>query len=446
MPFDNLHPSVFTVEDCVLSQRAPSPPHGWSRRLPLARRAGRYVMWASSVALPLLLSATGAWFAFQAHVLHDQDYGSTGRGFIVAALVLGVAWRLARSRRHGMAIMAAWYLGAASAMPLEWAAFFGGGLLTGILAWIAWAGLMSLPYGLAPRARPSVGLPIGLLLTALPPLGFLGLGSPLLAAGALFPGLGWLGFALAAGLSILPALPGRWPALLAIVAATTGAVRVAFPPAASAPSRAWAMTRFDGSYPSDLVKQFARQDAIKASASEAISQGARLVLLPEGAIPNWDAGSTVYWDSLTELAAKNHAQVLVGAYRNTDAQMLHAQDGLLDLGTGRFFPSAITIPFGMWRPWSATPERPDFPLDLSALSHTIPTRYGRAAYTICYEELLPWPLAAQMLHDNPTFIISAANQWFTNSETARAQSRSIEMQARLWGLPLVRAVNWAPMR
>lgn len=394
---------------------------------------------------PVLLAGVGGWLAFQSDVLRHVLQGSTSQGFLTGALLLIIAWKMVVSRQQAGLVMFAWYLGAGASMPSEWATFFGGGHIGGFAAWSAWAAIMALAYMIAPRRIPGVGLVTGLVLTAIPPLGLIGLGSPLMASGALFAGLGWLGLTLTLAFYAISMAPGRWPVVLIIAVMLTATVRNVAPPP-NIPATSWAMTTFDGTYPHALMAQFQRQDALKARVEQSIRQGAKLIVLPEGAIDNWTDGNAVYWSDVRALAKAHHAQILVGAYQSTDDSMRQAADGLLDLTTGVLYPASISIPFGMWHPWRSSANDPNFPIQTDALRKTIPTRFGEAAYSICYEELLLWPLAAKMFASHPRLIISAANQWFTTPDTARAQTRSITMQARLWGLPLVRAVNWAPVR
>jgi SRSO17 transposase len=63
--------------------------------------------------------------------------------------------------------------------------------------------------------------------------------------------------------------------------------------------------------------------------------------------------------------------------------------------------------------------------------------------------MLIFPLAAKMLVANqPGFVISAANQWFVDNALGaqRAQDRSLEVNIRLWGVPVLRAVNLPAFR
>lgn len=421
-----------------------SQPVGREAQTPHRPRIGRTHA-ATRVIAPALIAGAGGWLAFQSDVLQHFLQGSTAQGFLTGAVMLAIAWRLVGSRSQAGLVMLAWYLGTASSMPSEWAAFFGGSPVGGIAAWATWAAMMALPYMIAPRRTPAVGLFSGLILTALPPIGLIGMGSPLLASGALFAGLGWIGLALTLAFYALSTASGRWPIVLIIATVLLAIVRNVAPPPAPPPT-SWAMTTFDGTYPRDLLAQFKRQDALKASVERAMRQGAKLIVLPEGAIDNWTDGNTVYWADVRHMAMVHHAQVLIGAYKSTDDSMHDAADGLIDLESGAFYPASVSIPFGMWHPWRSSANDPNFPIRLDSMPAPAPTQFGPAAYTICYEELLLWPLAAKMAIGHPKLIISAANQWFTTPETARAQSRSIDMQSRLWGLPLIRAVNWAPVR
>ncbi len=391
---------------------------------------------------PAIIAGVGGWVAFQSDMLQHALQSTVSQGFLAGAFLLAISWRLVATRKQAGLVMFAWYLGAAASMPSEWSSFFGGDHLGGLIVWIAWAAIMALAYTIAPRRVPAVGLLVGLVITAIPPLGLIGLASPLIASGALFLGLGWLGLALTLAFYGISTIPGRWPVVAIISILLIATVRDVTPQP-NPPADAWPMTTYDGTYPHDLVAQFHRQDGLKAQVVQAIRQGAKLIVLPEGAIDNWTDGNTVYWSDVRNLAKLHHAQVLIGAYQTTDNSMRQAEDGLLDLVTGVLYPSTVTIPFGMWHPWRSSANDPNYPIQISAIRKTIPTQFGPAAYSICYEELLLWPLAAKMLATKPKLIISAANQWFTTPETSRAQTRSIDMQARLWGLPLMRSVNWA---
>ena len=68
-------------------------------------------------------------------------------------------------------------------------------LITALSAWVIPALLLSVPFALAPT-MPWTGVMAALVLMTLPPLGIIGLPSPLIVAGAILPGAGFVGLAL----------------------------------------------------------------------------------------------------------------------------------------------------------------------------------------------------------------------------------------------------------
>jgi apolipoprotein N-acyltransferase len=261
--------------------------------------------------------------------------------------------------------------------------------------------------------------------------------SPLLLGGALFPSAGFFGLVLTLVLFTLSVLLIKAADLAAIAFLLWGIVHVGVS-APSAPDGTWAMTTYDGIQPVSLMAQFARQDHLKARTKQAIEQGAKLIVLPEGSNPAWDAGQQFYWDDVRRLAMTHHAQVLIGVY-TSGLLKNDRSDGLYDLTTGTLYPASIPMPIGMWRPWVREPFRENFPLRMT--NNILPTRYGPAAYSICYENLLLWPTMVAEIH-HPRLMIAAANQWFATGSLGLAQQRSLMLQARLFGLPLINAVNW----
>lgn len=387
-------------------------------------------------ALAALGSGAGA-IALNVNLPSAAHAWSVTQGFMLAAAALALGLRLARKRTDVLALMFGWYLGGLGAMAPIWVAFFGNGW--GWPAWMALAALLALPCLLAPSRRPALGILPALILAAIPPLAFFGMANPLLTAGALFPGTGWLGLALTLAFFALSGFRTRLAILLQIVAAGWGMVHLAVPPP-QPPADTWAATTYSGVYPEDsLTEGFKWQDRSKAMVSRAVSEGAKLVLTPETTNPSWDDGQAFYWKGSTALAAGHKAQVLVGVYTNP-LQNISRSDGLVDLASGTIYPAQIPLPIAMWKPWT----NDGFPLHLEA-TQLIPTAHGPAAHLVCYEELLMWPLMAQEAHSRPTLLLSIANQWFADGWLRRPQERSVAMQARLWGLPLLRAVNYAPL-
>lgn len=385
-------------------------------------------------------AAAAGWLAFNdTQLIHHDGPGDASRGFVLAALVLALLWRGVNRRWQGPVLMAGWYAGSTAAIPFIWREFFGAPAWPGWVVWLALCLVLAAPYALAPRRWPRLGLLIGSVLTVVPPLGLIGMASPLLAAGNLFPGWGWMALGLGLLFFFLSGLLKKSADVLALLMAVWGIAHVG-QPAPAVPDGAWGMVRFDGPYPTDLIQGFARQDALKAEVRQALRDGARLIVLPEGANPQWDAGAIAYWQDIATLARQKNAQVLIGVY--TDGLVKNDKiDGLYDLTTGRTYPAAVTMPIAMWKPWVGRQDvfKENFPLRLNH-ANVLPTPYGRAAYSICYENTLLWPTLVAAWHQ-PSLLIGAANQWFAVNWLGVAQHRSLRMQARLFGWPLIAAVN-----
>ncbi|HEX7324486.1 MAG TPA: hypothetical protein VF292_03915 [Rhodanobacteraceae bacterium] len=368
-------------------------------------------------------------------------------GWLAIALLAG-ATRLVRNRGEAWLLMSCWYLGAASSVPGIWTQFFGHSALesaAGFGVWWAFATLLALPALISPRKYPGMGVVIAALCAAIPPLGLIGIGNPLVLAGALFPGFGWFGMPLLAlilGLSAYTAsrkVPHWRLALTTSFALLMVGLATIAIPAPQAPTMTWADETYLGNRAfHDVTLRYAQMAQVRHFTDQALRQGAKVIVLPEATDPTWGKGEAWFWQRTADLARHQHATVLLGIYTSSIAAPTR-NDALLDLGTGKRYAADVTVPFGMWAPWRGE----DFPLHLDHATERslIPTPFGPAAHLICYEELLPWPLEEQELAGRPKLLVSAADQWFATGMLGRAQTRSVELQARLWGLPLLRAVN-----
>ncbi|OYV74901.1 MAG: hypothetical protein B7Z66_14920, partial [Chromatiales bacterium 21-64-14] len=113
------------------------------------------------------------------------------------AVLLPALWSASGSRRGAWVVATAYYLGATRGLPAGAGMFFAGqpaALAWGYGWWLADALLLGGAWGLLWHHRQRalrVALVVAVL--ALPPVGALGWGSPLLAAGVWFPGLGLVG-------------------------------------------------------------------------------------------------------------------------------------------------------------------------------------------------------------------------------------------------------------
>jgi hypothetical protein len=420
--------------------------------------------------------------------------GTPGR-YVAAYLVFLLGWRVASGSLSKGLVLGAWVLGATAMIPSAWGIFFGTagtGDIRGVLAWFgvaavngvaaaAAAGLVRV--GLAkrwPRGAEFLGIVVALIVTAVPPVGLIGMTVPLIAAGAFFAGFGVAGYLLlivfsgwivcamstrvtdtAYGMTRSARAEAFWKrtclpvtvALLALTAVRTAAhVTQALHPANALPVLVDGRIvdlKFRRPPVSGGAAWFDYQDQMKAEALEALEGGAKLVVLPEGSVSLWDSGSVSYWADLATVARERGAHVLVGAYTRAldhppgagGAQKM--QNTLIDLTTGQQHAARATLPVGMWRPWAKDGDT--YPLSASLGKGTLSVAGMKALFVVCYEEVLVWPLAfASLQGDRPQLIISAASNWYFARDEWHSQDRVIALQAQLYGLPLVRSVSYGP--
>lgn len=354
--------------------------------------------------------------------------------------------------------MLGYYLAGARDVPAISAEFFPDApAVLGWGLWVAHALLLTLPWLLLwPRpGKPLFGVLASFLaiLTVLtfPPFGIFSWLSPLLVAGELFPGTGWLG--LAGGIALLSVgvvLPriGRdginskrsfWlccgtAGLLLVTSAVTNMVANRPEPPAGWVSVDTAL----GRYPDAQWPGYQRQQALIEIALRELNAGAKVLLLPEEIAGNWRPAVAYWWAPVAELAANKGAVVLIGA---DIAEGAGYRDSVIVLGQGRDMPAIgnrVPMPVSLWRPWSEKSAAAD---PFAAGVHRIAGQW--VALSVCYEDFLVWPMLRSMASSPaPAVIISMANNWFATDRAAVGiQRRSITSWGRLFGIPVIRAVN-----
>ena len=431
----------------------------------LSRSVWALLAGGAGAALGWFASETGAW---------SWDASVNGR-YALAFMLLVLAWRVVPCSFSRGLLVAGWVSAATAMIPSAWTRFFGqeASPLAGVAVWLS----VAICVGSAAAAGDfvsrrwmgrwgaSMGFAGAVLLTSIPPVGLIGMALPWVAAGAMFPRTGVAGYALLILIGALAAgLPGRPTAaaraerlwqkhgrpLVLVMLASTGlmiAVQVMSSFRAAVEGQPIATITVEMNGPPPLPggsKWFDLQDRFKREAVAAIEQGSRTVVLPEGSVSFWDHGASMYWADLAQLARVRHAQVLVGAYLPSGGSEhgLQAMDNtLLELPSGKVYPARANLPVGMFRPWARSGLT--FPLGVEPWSKKgiAMLEFGEVLYTICYEEVLLWPLAmASVQSGSPKAIVSAASNWFLPVGKWHSQERMIQLQARLYGLPLARSV------
>lgn len=362
-------------------------------------------------------------------------------------LPLPLLWTASRTRLAAFMAWLGYYLAGARDVPAIFSIFFpeswpGWGAAT----WLIHASLLAMPWAIfwrdnATPRQAALGAAAALLVSTLPPLGILGWLSPLLLAGEAFPGTGWIGFGLT--LAILSFMAGgartkqKWRALamLSVVAVSTSLAANWWYTPPKIPDGWIGIDTAMGAYPKDRATAYQRHQALIDTVEAKLKAGANVIVLPEEIAGLWRAGSQFWWRDTERMAREMNATLIVGVDLPADGDRYINGAALLGTTIG-ILPGRVPMPIGVWRPGQDVSGVPDFLGQGTTRLHGI-----QVATSLCYEDFLVYPLLLSSL-DKPLAIISLANNWFATDLAATwIQRRSIENQARLFGLPLVRAVN-----
>ncbi len=367
-------------------------------------------------------------------------------------LLMPALWAASRSRPAAFLAWLGYYLAGARDVPAIYPVFFPESWPGwGVAIWLLHAAILATPWAILWRGGASprqafIGAAGALAVSALPPLGILGWLSPLLLAGEAFPGTGWAGLGLT--LALLAAMAGSvrarhpWRAGIALSSiAITGSLALNawhIPP--RIPLGWTGIDTAVGAYPKGRPAAFQRHQALMHEVESRLRDGAKVIVLPEEVAGLWRAGTQFWWRDTEAMARKANATLILGADLPAGGERFI--DGAVILGTTTgTLHGRVPMPVGVWRPGQAESGVPDFLGRGTAQLHGI-----TVAASICYEDYLVYPLLLASL-DRPQLIVSLANNWFAADLAAVwIQRRSIENQTRLFGRPLVRAVNLATAR
>ena len=351
----------------------------------------------------------------------------------------------AQSRAQAYAIVASYYFGASWPLIPGAKAFFGdkASILDGVLLCLMATLLLAVPAAVlftTNRARLPFSIPAMLILATLPPLGIIGWASPLFSAGVLFPGTGWLGIISVLG---IVALLGRFPWQTAVLAGALALLAYAlYKPSALPPGWQAINTAFGGAGQNvpDFLAEFEAHEQMQETIRRS---NARVLLFPEHVVAQWNEATEAFWNDALNISARHHTTLLIGAgiQRGGAPNVGSARryyNVLIARGpdTQAIYYQRIPVPIGMWRPLTSD----GVPLNLLGPG-SITVQGQRAAVLICYEQLLVWPFLSSVF-EHPTVLLTTSNDyWAKDTPIPEVQEVSARSLARLFGLPLLSAVN-----
>jgi predicted amidohydrolase len=375
------------------------------------------------------------------------------------------------TRRWSYAAALSYYGGALWSIIPGARNFFGSdsSFLDALVLWIVSGLLLAIPWALVwtkDRRQILWRAPVGLILSAVPPMGFIGWASPLTSAGLLFPGSSWLGLvgcALAMGaLALRPK-----PTILVL-----GTVAIGLNLFFVSPSlNGWQGINTNlGAVSGEQASALAQFEAVEYVQRRALASNERVIVFPEAIVPSWTPATDSFWEDTINKLRSSGKTIIVGA-KVIDAQPaspFSADDFALSLATlqstpavphvsplsrvddatayrnvlivrgleNTMFDQRMPVPISMWRPFTTGGVQ----LHLRGPA-ILPVEGQRAAVLICYEQLLTWPILTSLI-GKPTVIVAVANDYWARGTTIPDFQRSaVRAWARLMSIPYVSATN-----
>lgn len=363
------------------------------------------------------------------------------------AVAMPWLWNAAGTRWTAGAVALAYYLAASRGLPpgagvffeasapawFGWSLWIGVALINAFLWWAMWS----------KDAGRRIWLgPLILVLTAIPPIGLIGWTNPLTAAGLVFPEMGFAGLLLFLGF-IAAGMRPRSPAVLMFAAAgvVANVAAVAWPTTPAAQFATW--SGHNTSFPK-----------LQTAAIDILGEGQRVMhvlqlarrmkpgtvaVLPETVLPRLSAGNTFTAGMLEDVTAELQAKgslILVGAEKGEPGEQLRNMLVVLGQPGAADLVQRVPVPIGMWRPWR------DDAVQANLWGSGIGQVAGaRIAYSICYEQLLVYPVVVSMAF-RPAALIGAANDWWAKETSIPAiQAQALGAWGRLFAVPVIEAVN-----
>lgn len=380
-------------------------------------------------AMLTLAASTVGWVAWSGEVV-----------LLPAALAFPLLWARSPSRAASALIASGYFLAASRGLPQGVASYYAADLWPGLALWLIASVSFVLVHTLLWTERGgwrrAVRYLLAMVLMAVPPFGITGWAHPITAAGAIFPGWGWVGLA-ATTVGLLGMTSRLWP----VVTVTLGGFWI------------WSVVNWaDPKLPdswhgidlqmgaklgrdNSLQRQQQLIDVAKQASADARANN---VVLPESALGFWTSTVARLWQTSltgTDMTVIGGAVVIdAGGYDNVLVEVTATDTRIL-------YRERMPVPGAMWQPW------------LSWLGHAggarayffdNPVIYVGAttvAPLICYEQLIVWPVLQSMIHD-PDIIIAVGNGWWSaGTSILDIQRASTEAWARLFDKPIIQSFN-----
>jgi apolipoprotein N-acyltransferase len=282
-----------------------------------------------------------------------------------------------------------------------------------------------------------------LFITVIPPLGGFIVGTPMLATGWIFPGMGLWG---------LLFIVMSWNSAFAVLYFKKSSVKIAsgitflvlilisivanLRYESPSLSHIYAINTDFSRYPNSIPDQYQRQIQLTAMAMEALKRTESIVVMPEEIAGVWQPRFAWMWSDVAS-AYKVAAKTLIVGF-DTSKNQINANTAVIMGAQQAEIYAHVSAPVGGWKPWDSQ-HMPARWLQNSAFS----LNGKKYAAFFCWEELVPWPwIHTAIQSDAPLTAVVLVNHWFSRGlDIGDSQARSTKAWARLFGWSYIRVVN-----
>jgi len=353
------------------------------------------------------------------------------------SLLAPLIWYFSRSRLSAFGIMASYHATASHALPTGITTYFGSPFVGGVALWLIAAFVVGSVWGVCWHSSSRVRfctLPLGLFVTAVPPVGLIGWCHPITGAGILFPGFGVYGLLIGVlgvmGLTRLSAVKLVW------VTVFVGLWAYAVDRPVGAPDGWKSLQTRSGAYQDDLLtgNSWNRHRELSVAMLEKLP--ARVVISPESSGGRWHGMADQFWRDFSsnypEAAFLVGAEYSTSGEARTDNVLLCAKNGDISV----LYRQRMPVPLTMWNPLKADGVNAHW---FNGAVHELAGK--KVGFLICYEQLLPWVVAQSLVGGAEVLAGSANDWWAAGGNIPDIQDATMHAWARLFGAQMVTSFN-----
>jgi apolipoprotein N-acyltransferase len=367
-------------------------------------------------------------------------------------------WLEAESRRSASLTVFAFYLSISRGiLPGACVFFRDGSFIRAFVLWIFSAAALTAPWGFLWLPQDSRFLkrtwrPIAAILASVPPpLGLIGWGNPLTAAGLFFPGWGCLGLVFMLSFYIGAVLNRKLRRSLVVVI-LVGVSFLKLPASSDITmlgdikilgidTSFGRMASGSGDFDAQYERELKVFQSIRDLERNGVLDGVDVAILPETIIGRMNPSVRRRWEQFLDPFAEKGTVFAAGAEIPTNKGMSY--DNVMVTFEGekkhQMAKQRFPVPFSMYRPFSDTGANGY----LSSSSHisTITLKGGKFGFIVCYEQFLIWPFLS-LLSRSPDVIVAPSNLWWCKDTSLPGiQAATVRLWAASFGVPVIVSVN-----